>query len=368
MEPVLRPRALLPIRGLTVRRARFPLERPFRSAVVVVDAVHLTILELETGEGICGIAYGFGFADADAGMIAAALTALQDVVVGEDAMATEALWRRMGDALTFAGRGGPALAALSVIDMAAWDARAKALDLPLHRLLGAARQDVPVYASGGSLAGSPADLAAEMEAYAAAGQVEMKLKLGASLADNVARLAAVREAVGPRPVLYADGNQQWRAAEAFRMADALARFDLGWLEEPLAAEAIDELADLRSRLPMPVATGETNFGLDDFRRLIARRAADVLMPNLQRVGGVTGWMRIAHAAALNGIAMASHVDTQFMLPLICAAPTGKTLEHVPWWPNPFNEQLRIDRGRATPMEAPGFGVTLDETRIRHSPA
>lgn len=360
-------RTELPIRRLSVRRARFPLDTPFRAAVVRVDAVHLAILELDTDGGPGGVAYGFGFSDADSAMIASAIAALRDVVIGQDAMKTEALWRRMQDALAFAGLGGPALAALSVIDIAAWDARAQSIGLPLDRMLGAAREDIPAYASGGSLAGTPGELAAEMEAYAAAGHVEMKLKLGASSQDNVERIAAVRDAVGPDAVIYADGNQQWAPAEAARMAAALERFDLGWLEEPLPADEIADLANLRSRLSVALATGETNFGLDAFRRLIHRRAADVLMPNLQRVGGITGWMRIAQAAALTGISMATHVNTHFMLPLICAAPTGRTFEHVPWWPNPFNEPLDLSGGRARPSPAPGLGVTLNEARLRHSP-
>jgi L-alanine-DL-glutamate epimerase-like enolase superfamily enzyme len=119
---------------------------------------------------------------------------------------------------------------------------------------------------------------------------------------------------------------------------------------------------------MPVATGETNFGVSEFAGLIAADAADILMPNLQRVGGLTGWLRIAEAAALRGVGIASHVHAQFALSLMCGVQNAVTLEYVPWWPNPFEQEIRFENGQALAFEEPGFGLTLDEARLRLNPA
>lgn len=355
------------IASINLRKARFPLEQPFRSAVVLVDAVYLVIVELRTASGAVGLGYGFAFSAPDARMIDAAAAELAALALEQDVVATTALWQRMMSALTFVGRGGPALAALSAIDVAAWDAKARLLGVPIHRLLGGARERIPAYASAGSLALGPKELAAEMEPHAAAGFRRFKVKLDASPRRNAERLAALRSALGEDAEIYVDGNQQWSAGEAAQQAVLLERFRPGWLEEPLVATDIERLAELRRRIAIPIATGETNFGLDSFDRLLAADAADILMPNIQRVGGVTGWRRVAEAAALRGIAIASHVNTSFALPLLCGAANASVLEYVPWWPNPFEQELFFEDGGACPSQEPGFGLTLDEARLRHNP-
>src|SRR5690606_1775578 len=205
VEPVLMEAR---IRQIDVRLARFPLAEPFSSSVVRVDAVYLALVELH-GPDESGIAYGFGFSRSDAALIAAAVRELAEFAIGHDLFATGALWQRMHAALAFSGRGGAGLAALSVIDMAAWDARARHLGLPLAKLIGSARDAVPAYGSSGSLSLSPQALAEEMAGFARAGYSRMKLKLGPSLRENRLRLRAVRDAVGEDAELYVDGNQQW---------------------------------------------------------------------------------------------------------------------------------------------------------------
>lgn len=356
------------IRNVKLRRHRFPMAEPFRSASIVVEGVHLVIVEIVTEGGVTGIGYTFSFFPGDADMIHAALSGLSELAKGEDVMATTALWMKLSQSLAFVGPGGPALAALSALDIAVWDAKAKHLGLPLHRLLGAARSDIPAYASAGSLIHDPNALAQEMEAHASEGFRAFKVKLDAVSGRNAARLDALRRSLGDGVAIYADANQQWSAGMAAQAARELECYRLGWLEEPLPATEIDRLAEVRRRIAIPVATGETNFGLAEFDRLIAAESADILMPNLQRVGGVTGWRRIAEAAALHGIGIASHVSTHFNVPLLCGITNAVTLEHVPWWPNPFEQEVQFENGRAVPFEAPGFGLTLDEARLRHNPA
>jgi len=362
--PVTLPTA---IREVALHRARLPLPEPFTSAVVRVEAVHLVIARVTTEGGLTGLASAFAFSRRDAAMIAACLTQMTDLVLGQDAADPQALWQRLASALVFVGAGGPALAALSVLDMAAWDIRARAADLPLHFLLGAGRDRVPAYASGGSTAASVAELCDEVAGYAAQGFSQAKIKLRRAPAENAARLAALREAVGWDMTLYVDGNQQWMGPEAIEAARALLPFAPGWLEEPVGARDFAALREVHRAGLLPLATGETNFGETELTRLIEDRSADVLMPNLQRLGGITAWLRVADAAHRAGLRVASHVNPQYALPLLCAAPNATTLEYIPWWPNPFNEELQFRDGQAVAFDGPGFGVTLDDARLRHNP-
>lgn len=356
------------IRDVRLRRHRFPMAEPFRSASVVVEGVHMVIIEMVTKSGVIGLGSTFSFTAADAEMIHIALSVLAEAAKGQDVMATTALWTRLSQTLAFVGNGGPALAAMSALDIAAWDAKAKCLNLPMHRLLGAARADIPAYASAGSLVHDPAGLAKEMEGHASEGFRAFKIKLGASITNNIARLEALRSALGEDVEIYVDANQQWSAGATVQAARELERFRLGWLEEPLPATHIDRLAEVRKRIAMPIATGETNYGLAEFDQLIVAESADILMPNLQRVGGITGWRRVAEAAALRGIGIASHVSAHYNVPLLSGISNAVTLEYVPWWPNPFEQELQFVNGRAIPFDAPGFGLTLDEARLKHNPA
>jgi L-alanine-DL-glutamate epimerase-like enolase superfamily enzyme len=322
------------------------------------------LAEIVTQGGARGISYAFAFSARDAAMIEACLTSVTDLAIDQDVIATEALWTKLWRSLAFVGRGGPALAALSLIDMAAWDAKARLASLSLHDLIGAAQPAIDAYGSSGSLALTPSELAAEMEGLVTSGYRAVKLKLDASPYVNVDRLREVRRVIGPDVTVFADGNQQWSEGEAVQAAICIECFHLGWLEEPVAADAVGALASVRRRISTPIATGETNFGPYDFQRMIASGAADILMPNLQRVGGITAWLRIAKAAELAGLRMASHVSHHFCLPLVAAIPNGMMLECVPWWPNPFEQDLSLVDGKVMPFEAPGFGLTWDEAKLR----
>ncbi|MGF7161007.1 L-alanine-DL-glutamate epimerase-like enolase superfamily enzyme [Rhodoligotrophos appendicifer] len=353
------------ITGLRLRPASFPLDPPFQAAVGLIASTDLLLVELQTESGLTGIAYTFSFGARDIRMIDAAARALGEVVIGLDVLDTEKLWRRMWDSLLFVGRGGPALSAMGAIDIAAWDLKGKTAGLPVHRLLGGARSRIPAYGSGGSLGQSADRLAAEMAGYVEAGFSAVKLKLGPSMVDNADRLTRVRNAVGEDVPIYGDGNQQWTPKQAIRAAHSLEAFNLGWFEEPIASDDLDGLAEVRRALAVPVATGETNFGVSDFAHALKTGAADILMPNLQRVGGVTPWLRIAQAAALANVPIASHVFTEINASLMCAIPNAMTLEVVPWWPNPFEQQIAIADGHATPPDGPGFGLSFNEDRLRH---
>ena len=341
----------------------FPLNPPFRAAIRLIDTVDILLIQVRAGNGLLGCGYAFAFGQADLAPVLATAKSLCALLVGEDARKIERHWANMVRALALVGAGGPALAALSAIDIALWDLAGQACGRPVADMLGGARDAIPVYGSNGSLQLTVDELVAEATDFVKLGYPAYKFKIGTSLARDVDRVRAVREAVGPSSKLMADGTQQWSPKEAIRVAHALAPYNLWWLEEPVSAQDIEGCAEVRRAVPMNIATGETNFGVAESARLLRLGAADVLMPNLQRVGGITGWRKIAAMAEIYGVPMASHVYAEIGVHLMCGVPNALTLEVVPWWPNLFNESLRIRDGLASPPSRPGLGLTLNSALI-----
>ena len=341
----------------------FPLNPPFRAAIRLIDTVDILLIQVRAGDGLLGCGYAFAFGQADLAPVLATAESLCALLVGEDARKIERHWANMVRALALVGAGGPTLAALSAIDIALWDLAGHACGRPVADMLGGARDAIPVYGSNGSLQLTVDELVAEATDFVKLGYPAYKFKIGTSLARDVDRLRAVREAVGPSSKLMADGTQQWSPKEAIRVAHALAPYNLWWLEEPVSAQDIEGCAEVRRAVPMNIATGETNFGVAESARLLRLGAADVLMPNLQRVGGITGWRKIAAMAEIYGVPMASHVYAEIGVHLMCGVPNALTLEVVPWWPNLFNESLQIRDGLASPPSCPGLGLTLNSALV-----
>jgi L-alanine-DL-glutamate epimerase-like enolase superfamily enzyme len=354
--------AALPVEAVDVAVLSFALARPFRAAVRLIPTVDLVLVEARAG-GLTGVGYAFAFGKEEATALAAMARLLAPRLVGSDALAIEAAWAGLWRSLALLGQAGAGVSALAALDIALWDLKGKALDVPLHRLLGGARTRIPTYGSGGSLDNDARALAAEMAGYAGAGHAAVKLKLGHGLAGDRARLAEVRRAVGDAVRVIVDGNQQWTAKQAIAHARGLAEFDPWWLEEPVPAAQIAACAAVRAAVPMAVATGETNFTAGEARALIDAGAADILMPNLQRVGGITPWLKVAAAAELAGIPVASHVYAEINVHLMCAIPNALTLEVVPWWPRPFHETLELSEGHAVAPSRAGLGVTIDRAIV-----
>jgi L-alanine-DL-glutamate epimerase-like enolase superfamily enzyme len=350
------------VESVDVTVLSFALAKPFRAAVRLIPTVDMVLVEAKAG-GLEGVGTAFAFGRDEAAALAAVVRLLAPRLVGHDALATEAAWAALWRSLALLGQAGVGVAALGALDIALWDLKGRALGQPLHRLLGGARPRIPTYGSGGSLDADTAALAAEMAGYAAAGHTAVKLKLGHGLAGDRERLAAVRRAVGPGVRIIADGNQQWTAKQAIAHAQGLAAYDLWWLEEPVPAARIADCAAVRAAVPMAVATGETNFTAGEAKALIDAGAADILMPNLSRVGGITPWLKVAAAAELAGIPIASHVHAEVNVHLMCAIPNALTLEVVPWWPRPFHETLQLADGHAVPPDRPGLGLTVDRAAV-----
>lgn len=351
-------------RGL-VHPLRIPLPRPLRTAIHDIRAIDTVLVELSSGDGAVGSGYCFAFGERRARALQAMVEDLLPIYEGADASATRALFERAWRSINFVGHAGVAVMALAALDTACWDLAAQAAGLPLWRLLGAARNRLPTYASSGLwLDRSVDELVEEARAFVAAGHRAMKLRLGRSPVEDVARARALREAVGPDIRLLADVNQGWDEATAIRTGRALEEIDLFWLEEPLPYEDLEGAARVAAALDTPIASGETEYGWLGMKRYLDARAADILMPDLQRMGGVTGYLKAVDLCEAYQTPVSSHLFVETSGHVLAAAAHGVILEHMDWWQELFDDRLPVIDGHVVLPDRPGLGLGLDRKALQ----
>ena len=326
------------------------------------NAVFVT-LRLRTDDGIEGIGYaGFG-----SGVTLAALKLLVDGLCelskGHDALNIEALTGRLRDA---AGGGSPAglvTRALAAIDVALWDIKAKAAGMPLYKLLGGYRDRVPTYASGELW--RTYDLKALAETapkLVDQGFKAMKFRLGAEAtgARELERVRVMREAVGPDVTLMIDINQGWTVDQAITIGRGLAEHDLYWLEDPTHFQDYAGLARIADALDTPIAAGEYHYGIAPFRHMLEARSIDVVMVDLMRAGGISGWMKVAHMAEAFNLPVVTHLAPEVLMHALAAVPNGTYAEYMPWSLPLFTELPKIEDGELVLPQTPGLGLEFDE--------
>ena len=353
------------IRDILTTIVSVPARYPIRSAVRVADRVINVLVEVQTDEGPTGIAYVAGFTAGKAAAVAAMVGDLAEVLRGTDATQTGAAWDRMWAATTLSGHNGIAIFALSAIDIALWDLQGKALGVPLHRLLGTRRTALTAYASDGCwLHADPAAVAAEAEEFVAAGFGLVKIRFGRrDPADDLATLDATRRAVGPGVTLMVDVNQGWGRETARTYGRRLTEWGVAWLEEPLAAEDVTGLAALRGELATPITAGENAYGLDGLRALLDSGAVSTLMPDLQRIGGITGWIAASAIAEAARVPITSHLFPEVSVHLLAASRLIGPLEWVSWAAPLLEEPLVATDGQITVPERPGLGIRFDREAV-----
>jgi L-alanine-DL-glutamate epimerase-like enolase superfamily enzyme len=357
------------IESVTSRLYRLPPTVRWEDSTHHISALEFVVTDVETSTGLVGTGLSY-----TTGVGGTAILALVDdycarMLVGEDPLAIGRLWETLGKQLRRSGTGLAQLA-LAAVDTALWDLAGKHDGLPVYRLLGAYRDSVPVYGSGIDLFLDEPGLLAHVEELLALGFDWIKIKVGKEdPAEDAARVAAVRRLIGPHRRLCVDANQVWELPEAVRHAAALAAAgaDLAWLEEPLHPEDVEGHASLRARVPVPVAVGESVYTEAQFLAYLRAGAADVVQPDLCRVGGFTGFVRIAHLAAAHHLPVAPHYVAELTLPALCAIPNGLVLEWVRGGTlgelGVLAEPMRLEAGVARASTAPGHGVVLDRDAL-----
>jgi L-alanine-DL-glutamate epimerase-like enolase superfamily enzyme len=343
------------------------LDQPIGSALGQIADFGCILVTIRTDGGVTGENLIFTLNNRRTKVLQQMVDELADLVIGQDAGHIAGFWARAWKDINFLGHKGVPVAGISAIDGALWDALGKTAGLPLYRLLGGAKDRVPVYHSGGLwLSRSIGELVAEAHRFIEQGFRAMKMRLGKpDPSEDIARVKAVREAIGPGIKLMADANQGLNEAQAIRLGRRLEEFDLTWFEEPLPAWDLDGLARVAAALDTPIASGETEYTRYGFRRMLELRSADILMPDLQRVGGVSEFMRVGHMAEAHDVAVSSHLFPETSLQVLGALSNSIFLEYMPWFSPLYNEALAFADGHAVVPERPGWGFTFNRDYIAH---
>lgn len=324
------------------------------SGATSVQVLHVSVHDVD---GLVGTGFTYSLTGGIEGARAIVDALFGPRVIGMDPLDWDRVWHELWATTHRMGRG-VALPALSALDIAIWDLRAKTAGLPLFRLLGAQRETVPVYGSGRATHRmSDAELAAGALAYVNEGYRAVKLRTGALGIDrDIERVAAVREAVGPHVQIMVDCNERLDLAQAQRFAHRLAEFDITWLEEPLVSDAIAAHALLAARSPIPIAVGEHLQGRFEFKHYLDQGAAAVLMPDAPLTGGISEWLRIATLAEAAGVAVTPHFLPELHIHLVAAAKAATYLEHFPLLDDLLTETIPVTNGTAAPPDRPGHGM------------
>lgn len=354
------------ITGITVRRLVVPLRRPLTVSFGTFRDAPMLAVELETKGGIPGRVLGFTFHRLGLTLLPPVLDHLVATVKGRDisAQSIGAVHDACQKSLMLLGHEGVTQMALSFFDMALHDALARAAGVPLYKLLGAERVQLPSYNScGGNLI--PAEAAAEEATDLIAehgGFAHVKIRLGrSSVADDVAAVRAVRDALGPDKIVSVDFNQALPAEKALDVCRSFDAAGLAWIEEPVSYDDYETQARLTAKLSTPVQVGETWWHWRVAQRAIHAKACDYIMPDILRIGGVTGWMRVARVAALAGIPMSSHLSPEFSAHVLAATPTRHWLEFMDWGQELLEHPVVPVKGVAVPSDKPGAGMDFRES-------
>ena len=358
---------------MRITSARFRLfdlgadPHPHRNAILVSARRQIGFAEVLTDEGVVGRSLANRRAAAFEEPLAARLA-------GQDPLDAARLWHRMFTGWRKPVVKGDAIAAIGALDNALWDLRGQILGQPVYRLLGGFRSRVPVYAAGGYYADGKgaAELAKELAGFVAAGYRGVKMKVGgAPLSEDVDRVRAVREAIGPDVRLMVDANNAWTMPEALAFTRAAERYDLTWLEEPVWPDDMRGSAELRRRLDVPVASGENEYTRWGARDLLESDAVDILQADPQTCGGLTEWMRIATLASARHVRMAPHGDDYLGAHAVAAADNGLTVESYALlrpWQNEFIQPFPLEDGELVLPDRPGLGLVVNEDALQRATA
>ena len=359
----LAPAAKLTIRGVRTRALRVPMRRPLGTSGGTITTAPLVLVDLETEEGVPGRAYLFAYSELGARTLRQFLAGIADMVRG-DAVAPAAIAKKLYGRFTLMGREGLPTIAMSGLDVALWDALGRATELPLARLLGGEVHPVPAYNSNALGLDPPEKVAEEALELLSEGFHAVKLRLGRkTLWDDVLAVRAVRARIPAEALLMTDFNQALTVAEAVARGRALDRERVYWIEEPVRHDDYAGAARLARELETPIQIGENFLGTHAMSAAIEARAADYLMPDLARIGGVSGWLRAAALADAAGLEMSSHLYPEVSAQLLAVTPSAHFLEFVDWASPILARPLEIADGQALPDDAPGVGLEWNEEAV-----
>ncbi|HEY0438822.1 MAG TPA: enolase C-terminal domain-like protein [Xanthobacteraceae bacterium] len=359
------PSASLTFRSIRARPVLLKLRRPVVARIATITEWPLILIDLHTEEGIVGRSYLEPYTVKALKYLVPALHDFGEILKGRRIAPTE-LYDLARKSLHFVGYQGLSMIAVSGLDMAAWDALAKAAGMPLCVLLGGSVGPVPAYNSNGLWLQESAAVAAEaIELRGEGGFAGLKLRLGRTrMRDDLATIEAVRKAVGDDMQLMVDFNQGLHLGEALQRCHAIDDLGLAWIEEPIVYDNLDGYVQLAAELKTPVQIGENFYGPRDLHTALQRKACDYVMPDFMRIGGVTGWLRAAAIAGAAGIPMSTHLYPEVGAHMLRVTETAHWLEWQDWADPILQQPYAVKDGLLYIPDVPGVGLEWNEDAVK----
>ena len=349
------------INRLRVRAVRVPMQHPHKTASGVVSESPLVLTDAIVEDGIVGRSVVFTYTAAALKPTGDLILNFEDLIKGEP-LAPSEIEQKLARRFRLLGTQGLVGIALAAIDMALWDALARSHRTSLVRLLGGIEKPTPAYGAVGhdGVEGS----ARVAEEWVRRGFTGVKAKIGyPTVREDVAVIRAMRKAVGDDVAIMVDYNQCLTPVEAVQRVKILDGEGLAWVEEPTLAHDYAGHALVAREARTPIQCGENWWGILDMRHALDAQASDFVMPDVMKIGGVTGWLRASSLAQSRGIRMSNHLWPEISAQLLCLTPTAHWLEYADWWNPIVAEPLRIENGMATVESAPGSGLAWNEDAV-----
>jgi len=349
------------IRAIKVRSVRLPMARPHQTAGGTISESPLILTDITTEDGIVGHSVVFTYTAAALKPTADLIRNIEPLILGEQVAPAE-LEQKLAKRFRLLGTQGLVGIALSAIDMALWDALARSHAVPLVRMLGGSEKPIPAYGAVGY--DGVEGCAKVAEQWAKQGFTGIKAKIGyATVQEDLAVVRAMRSAVGNAVSIMVDYNQCLTPAEAVLRLRVLDEEGLTWAEEPTLAHDYAGHARIAREVKTPIQCGENWWGTLDMQHAIDAEASDFMMPDVMKIGGVTGWLRAAALAQAKGIRLSSHLWPEISAQLLCLTPTAHWLEYADWWNPIMSEPIEISKGVAIVGGAVGTGVAWNENAV-----
>ncbi len=334
-------------------------------AIQAFTSQETPIVRIFADDGAEGTGYSYTIGTGGRAVVELLVRYLAPRLIGRDPDRIEAIWRDLLFHTHATTVGAITSLALAAIDTALGDMRCRRAGKPLHFMAGGARDRIPLYSTeGGWLQVETEALVEDALRVKAEGFGGCKVKIGRPLGEDVERLEAVRAAVGEGFEIMTDANQAFRVDEAIRRARAYEPLDVAWFEEPLPADDLEGHRRLSASTSLPVAVGESLYGISHFRDYLQHAACSVVQTDVARIGGITPWLKVAHMAEAYNVAVCPHFLMELHVALCCAVPNARWLEYIPQLDPITTAPMRIEGGHGVPSDEPGLGIAWDWAAIR----
>ncbi len=330
-------------------------------AIQSFECQETPMVRITDADGVTGTGYSYTIGTGGSSVVRLLDDHLVPLLIGREADDIERIWRDLFYRIHATTVGALTSIAMAAIDTALWDLRSRRALLPLHRLAGGAKEGIDLYyTEGGWLHIEESELVEEALQAKERGFGGTKLKVGRShVAEDVRRIAAVREAVGAGWEIMTDANQGFTLDEAVRRVRHYQDFDVAWFEEPIHADDVQAHRRLAAATSVPIAVGESLYSLSQFKDYLQSGACSIVQVDVGRVGGITPWLKVAHMAEAFNVPICPHFLMELHLPLCCAVPNSRWLEFIPQLDLVTASSIRIEAGKAIPSDAPGLGIDWD---------